>query len=230
MAEVARISVPLFPLEHVLMPGCGLPLRIFEPRYRQLLADVTSPGADRRFGVVSLIEGQEANTPGTVDSPVRTETTGTMAEILEVEPYSDGSSALLTVGSSRFIIENLPETSAPYLVAEVRMLDEPVGDVPEGLTESARSSALAYAQLLARLTGAEAELEPYPRDPVTLSYRLASDAPLPRSDRQVLLEIETAGERLQALARILRRELTLLRETRTIAVSPAVLNEVLGLN
>lgn len=227
---MAEVMVALFPLDHVLMPGCGLPLRIFEPRYRQLLADVTGPDGDRRFGVVSLLEGREVRTPGTVDAPARTATIGTMAEILEIEPFSDGTSAVLTVGSSRFEIESLPDSPAPYLTAQVRMLDEPLGDVPDGLPESARASALAYAELLARLTQVDAELEPYPRDPIALSYRLATDAPLPRADRQALLELNSAGDRLRALARILRRELILLRETRTIAVSPAVLNDVLGLN
>ena len=232
---MAEVMIPLFPLDHVLMPGCGLPLRIFESRYRQLLADVTGLDGDRRFGVVSLLEGREVLEPGTEDTPFdgavpRTAHIGTMAEILEVEPFSDGTSSVLTVGSSRFEIVRLTETPAPYLVAEVRMLNEPVGDVPDGLAESARSNALAYTDLLARLTRIDADLEPYPRDPIALSYRLASDTPLPRAERQALLELDSAADRLRAVARILRRELMLLRETRTIAVSSAVLNEVLGRN
>jgi len=223
---MAEVAVPLFPLDHVLMPGCGLPLRIFEPRYRQLLADVTGPEGSRRFGVVSLIEGREVG----ADSPVRTATVGTIAEILDVEAQPDGTFAVLTVGSSRFEMIRMPETTAPYLVGEVRMLDEPMGDVPDGLPESTRASALAYTELLARLTRIDTEIEPYPRDPIALSYRLASDTPLPGAERQALLEIESAGERLRAVGRILRRELTLLRQTRTIAVSPAVLNEILGRN
>lgn len=230
MAEVAATLVPLFPLDHVLMPTCGLPLRIFEPRYRDLLADVTAPGGDRRFGVVCLLEGREVRTPDSVDTAPRTARVGTMAEILEVEADPDGTSAVLTVGSSRFEILELPESGKQYTVASVRMLDEPLGDVPPGLPESTRESALAYSELLARLTRIDVDIEPYPRDPVAMSYRLASEAPLPRADRQDLLELATAGERLRALSRILRRELTLLRETRTIAVSPGVLHQVLGLN
>lgn len=51
--------LPLFPLGTVLLPGAGLPLRIFEPRYRALLADVTARGARRAFGVVALTAGLE---------------------------------------------------------------------------------------------------------------------------------------------------------------------------
>ncbi|MCW2495508.1 LON peptidase substrate-binding domain-containing protein [Jatrophihabitans sp.] len=227
---MAGVVIPLFPLDHVLMPGIGLPLRIFEPRYRELLADVTGEGGDRRFGVVSVIEGSEVGNVALVGDAPSTATVGTIAEILEVEPFTDGTSAVLTVGSSRFVVEEEADLGKPYLMARVRMLDEPIGVVPPGLAESARASAMAYNQLIARLTRREAEIEPYPRDPVSLSYRLANDAPLPRADRQRLLEIESADERLRSLARILGRELILLRETRSIAVSPAVLREVLGLN
>ena len=227
---MAGVMVPLFPLDHVLMPGAGLPLRIFEPRYRQLLADVTAAGADRRFGVVGLLEGREVASPALVDDAVQIARVGTMAEILEVESYPDGTSTVLTVGSTRFVIEERPATDKPYEVARVRALDEPVGELPDGLAESTRADALAYAQLLARVSRVDTEIEPYPRDVVALSYRLAADAPLPRADRQELLELETAAQRLRALGRILRRELILLRETRTIAVSPAMLQEVLRLN
>jgi Lon protease-like protein len=235
MAEVTGLALPLFPLDHVLMPGCGLPLRVFEPRYRQLLEDVTAPGAPRRFGVVSLLEGREVNAAGLAAGPVRTAQIGTIAEILDVTGYPDGTSSVLTAGSSRFAIESRPESDRLYEIATVRILGEPAGEAPPGLAESVQADALAYVELLARVSGVSAvtqlvNSEPYPSDVVALSYRLASDAPLPRADRQELLEAESAAERLRALARILRRELTLLRETRTVAVSPAVLQEVLGLN
>jgi Lon protease-like protein len=227
---MAGTVIPLFPLDHVLMPGIALPLRIFEPRYRQLLSDVMAEEGEQRFGVVSLMEGSEVIQRGAVPAAANTARVGTMAEILECEPISDGTFAVLTVGSSRFEIESTNAVDAPYLTAHVRTLDEPIGIVPEGLAESARANAIAYNQLMAQLSRIHAEIEPYPRDPVSLSYRLANDAPLPREDRQRLLEIDSAGQRLRALAGILRRELILLRETRSIAVSPAVLREVLGLN
>src|SRR3989442_5105748 len=41
-------ELPIFPLPIVLFPGAPHPLHIFEPRYRQLLADCLA--TDRRFG------------------------------------------------------------------------------------------------------------------------------------------------------------------------------------
>ena len=42
---------PLFPLDLVLFPGEAQPLHIFEPRYRQLLADCLE--GDELFGITS---------------------------------------------------------------------------------------------------------------------------------------------------------------------------------
>ena len=59
MSDAARIETPaelrLFPLEIVLFPGATLPLRVFESRYRQLVAECVDEGAP--FGVVLIAEG-----------------------------------------------------------------------------------------------------------------------------------------------------------------------------
>ena len=47
--------LPLFPLSVVLFPGNPLPLHIFEPRYRRMLADCLA--ADRRFGITPARRG-----------------------------------------------------------------------------------------------------------------------------------------------------------------------------
>ncbi len=44
-------ELPIFPLPIVLFPGTPQPLHVFEPRYRQLLADCLA--ADRRFGIAA---------------------------------------------------------------------------------------------------------------------------------------------------------------------------------
>ena len=60
-----RAVIPLFPLGTVLVPGLVLPLHIFEPRYRRLLADLAErPEADRGFGVVAIREGHEVGADG----------------------------------------------------------------------------------------------------------------------------------------------------------------------
>ncbi|MDQ6849618.1 MAG: LON peptidase substrate-binding domain-containing protein [Actinomycetota bacterium] len=216
------VLLPLFPLGHVLLPGSPLPLRVFEERYRQLMQDVAGDGGDRRFGVVALSAGLEVRSALTAGEQEFARI-GTVAEIMEAQLTADGAGALVAVGSQRFRINRIIDAGKLYLQADVDYLDEPVGELPDTLPDSARALAIEYARLLSRLTGVQPETEPYPSDPAVLSYRIALEAPLDPADRQVLLEQETAAERLHRLVRLLRREVVLLRQTRTIAVAPSVL-------
>ena len=226
MAEL----LPLFPLGHVLMPGCPLPLRVFEPRYRRLLADVTGDDGPRRFGVPSLLAGPEVDAD-LDDATPRLAEIGTVAEILEVHPQPDGTIGVLAGGSSRFRIERIVETTAPYLEAEVSYLDEVTGQLPQHLPGQAEALATEYRRLICELTGESAQrAEPYPSDPILLSYRLATEAPLSQRDHLDLLGDDTATSRLLRVQRVLRREVVLLRNTRSIAVSPAALREALRPN
>jgi uncharacterized protein len=230
LEDVAGPLLPLFPLEHVLMPGCPLPLRIFEPRYRQLLEDVTGDDGPRCFGVPTLLAGPEVKVGFADADPVLADI-GTVAEILEVHPQPDGTIGVLAGGSSRFRIERIVDSASPYIEAEVTYLDEVTGQLPEQLPAQAEALATEYRRLICELTGESAErTEPYPSDPVLLSYRLATEAPLSQRDHQDLLEDDTATSRLLRVQRVLRRELALVRQTRSIAVSPAVLRIALRSN
>jgi len=51
------VATPMFPLGMVHFPGIVLPLRVFEPRYRQLTADCLA--GDGEFGVVLIERGWE---------------------------------------------------------------------------------------------------------------------------------------------------------------------------
>jgi Lon protease-like protein len=222
--------IPLFPLSHVLMPAMPLPLHIFEPRYRQLLADVQRGPGTAAFGVVGLrggVEVQAGNTPSVAAPPIAA--VGTLAEILEVEAYEDGASDLLTVGSRRFRIRRLISDTAPYLQAEVEWLEEVDGELRPQQVTATRRLCREYAALLEELTGRHRESE-LPRDAALLSYHVAGELPLAPEDRQELLEKATAAERLERAVRLLGRELALLRATRSICVAPSVLQLVANPN
>lgn len=212
--------IPIFPLGHVLMPGCPLPLRIFEPRYRALLADVQDEGGRGYFGVVALLAGSEV---GPI-AATHLATVGTIAEVLEVHPAPDGTSSILTGGTRRFRVDEVLDRVAPYLKAVITYLDEPAGDMPPGLPDAAKTLSAEYARLLAALTRERGNRDPYNDDDILLSYQLATAAPVSIAEHQRLLEAESAAKRLATVHSVLRREVILLRETRTIAVSPAVLS------
>lgn len=225
MADV----IPIFPLSHVLMPGMPLPLHIFEPRYRQLLADVQSESGPDAFGIVALRSGTEAGTPGSDGSGPGIAEVGTLAEILEVAPYDDGASDLLTVGSRRFRILELLRDQEPYLCARVDWLDERDGDLNPAQVEATRQLCTAYLRMLSGLTGRHTD-EELPRDANRLSYHVAGQLPLATPDRQDLLADATAADRLRRAIPLLRREIRLLQSTRSISVSPSVLHLIPGPN
>ena len=55
------MELPLFPLQAVLLPGARLALRIFEPRYVDLVRDCARDGSG--FGVCAIAEGSEVGAP-----------------------------------------------------------------------------------------------------------------------------------------------------------------------
>jgi Lon protease-like protein len=221
--------IPVFPLSSVLFPGMPLPLHIFEPRYRQLLDDLSAAPAGARFGVVALRSGSETLSPDGSDGLPDVAAIGTLAEILDVERKPDGSSDVLSVGSQRFRVESLIADGKPYLRAEVRFLDEVDGALDDDRTARARELITIYDAMLTRLAGRPTGGE-LPSDPSQLAYQIAARLPLLPVDRQSLLEVDTTAERVVRLDRLLRRELALLRRTRTIAVAPSVLRLVGGPN
>lgn len=221
--------IPLFPLSRVLLPGMPLPLHIFEQRYRDLLADITATSGTASFGVVALRSGTEAITPHTRTTGPDVEPVGTIAEILELEPNPNGTFELLSVGSRRFRIVALVPDGKAYLRAEIEYLPEQDGDIEPADLARARELFAVYVAILAQLGGSLADDE-LPADANQLSYQVAARLPLPPAERQALLADATAADRLHRVARLLRRELALLQGTRSVAVSPAVLRMVTGVN
>jgi Lon protease-like protein len=142
------MELPLFPLNTVLCPGIGLPLHVFEDRYRALVRhclETTSP-----FGVVLIREGREVGSGSISFSGV-----GTIAEIRDAGRRDDGRFDLLVVGTRRFAIRRVLDEPRPYLVAEVDILEETVADplLAEQLTARATRRFVSYLDLLQPRSG-----------------------------------------------------------------------------
>jgi uncharacterized protein len=206
--------IPVFPLGHALMPGGALPLHIFEPRYRAMIAELT--GTPASFGVLSIRRGTETS------DDVAFASVGTRAEIVNRRPYPDGTCDLLTIGTRRFEVRAVVRSGRPYLRADVEWLDEPAGSAPLDLVGTARAQYDRYAALMGTLSGTTPDVA-LNADPVRLSYQLAELVRLSLDDRQNLLAAPTAGHRLRAELALMRRELTLLQSTRTTPVEPRAL-------
>jgi hypothetical protein len=146
------MELPLFPLNTVLCPGIALPLHIFEERYRAMVRDcleTTSP-----FGVVLIREGREAGAGVISFTGI-----GTIAEIRDAGTHEDGRYDLLVVGTRRFEIRRVLNGRRPYLVAEVDVLDESVGDADaaQRLAMRATRRFVSYLELLQPRSGETAD-------------------------------------------------------------------------
>jgi len=209
----AREVIPIFPLGAVLVPGLVLPLHIFEPRYRRLVADLQArPADDRGFGVVAIREGWEVGENG-----VRALfEVGTLAVVREVSPYPDGRFDLVANGDARFRVVRLVDTGTPYLTAEVEWLDEPDGAPAQEtrvLSYAVGRRFDAYRAAVTRSGAVEAaQMLEMPDDPRTLSYLVAVAMVLDLSDRQRLLQAASTRQRLLDEIALLARETTLMRE------------------
>ena len=147
LQEICR-SLPIFPLPRtVLMPGAVLPLHVFEPRYRALVADCL--GGERVIGIATLRPGYEADYHGA--PPVFGEVG--VGEVVSHQPFADGRSNIVVqyVGRARLVRE-LPSGTL-YRVIE----GEVVPDDDGGLEEAVRALKVLVLQLGAVSSAATSE-------------------------------------------------------------------------
>ena len=202
--------LPLFPLDLVLLPGTPLPLHIFEPRYKEMVAECRAGGAP--FGVVRAREEGLAGV-------------GCTAEIVSVtKEYADGRLDLIAEGRTRFEVLELNQERS-FLRAEVLT----VPDEPDAASaEEIERAIQAYREILA-LAGAVPDVSSRDRSWTeqsateqsavlqgALSYHIAGSLPLALDFKQKLLEMRSERERIPAIAEYLESILpNLRRATRT---------------
>ncbi|HSO93940.1 MAG TPA: LON peptidase substrate-binding domain-containing protein [Candidatus Dormibacteraeota bacterium] len=205
--------LPLFPLNVVLFPHMPLPLHIFEPRYRQMIAECLEEG--HSFGVVAIREGAETG-------PATPHDVGTLAKIIRIERLEDGRMNLLVSGASRFEIVKT-DSVRPYLRGQIRIIPE-AGDDLEATARLTEETALAfrrYSNLVRVLVGQEPQDPEPPMEPELLSYLIAAALNLQVPEKQALLAQRRTDERLALELRILRKEIALLNEMVSHAASAA---------
>jgi len=200
--------LPMFPLGSVLFPNGVLPLHVFEPRYRALVADCLA--ADARFGVVLIERGHEVG-GGDTRFPI-----GTVTQIVQVAELPDGRFGLVTVGVERVAVQEwLPDDPYPRALVSVRADPEPGRDAT-GAVEAARDALVRVHALRAELGLPAHEGAVLVSDDVTLaSYEAAILAPLGPLDAQSLLEVDDAVDRLERTADLVASEIEILRFRRS---------------
>lgn len=186
--------LPMFPLGTALLPGAGLPLHIFEPRYQQLVHDCMNAPDGPRFGVVLIARGRE------VGGGEQRNDVGTVARILLDTEIGNGRHALECVAEERIrVVSWLPDD--PYPRAEV----EPWPDTESGPLDLSPllGSLERLHELLDRLTDGNAPPPPSPSelpdDPGQRLFAIARHVPMGEADRYAVLSTPGPAERLEVL-------------------------------
>jgi ATP-dependent Lon protease len=135
-------ELPIFPLPRVtLFPGTVLPLHVFEPRYRALVADCMK--GERAFALVTLADAASTNTP---DAPPPFHPIACVGEITELQHMPDGRANLLLEGRARVRLEELP-FRAPYRRCVAQELDSVESQVASADILALRALAQQFVEL-----------------------------------------------------------------------------------
>jgi len=189
-------TIPIFPLPNVvLFPNLFLPLHIFEPRYREMVADALK--GDRIIGMALLRPGFEANYQG--QPPVYP--IGCAGVITHAEPLPDGRYNIVLRGMEKFRITG-EDHSRAYRLAQVDAIPEPLGDAERQAIRQHRHKLEALLAALVERSGSDPKFPPAVPDE-DLVNALAQYMQLDPLERQALLEREGVVARCRSLVELL---------------------------
>ena len=174
-------SLPVFPLPGaLLLPGCRMPLRIFEPRYLQMVEDAIA--GNRLIGIVQPLTDDDEFEP-------ELQQVGCVGRIASVKQTEGGEYSISLVGVSRFEIVRELRSNKLYRIVEVSW---------DGLREASRegdSARVDREELVANLRtyfdthGLEANWRAIEKSgDEELVNSLAMVCPFEATEKQALLE------------------------------------------
>lgn len=187
------MKIPLFPLNTVLFPEGELQLRLFEPRYLDMVSNCLR--TDSGFGICLIQEGNEAGEPAEI-FPM-----GTYVSIVDWNQMPDGLLGITVCGERRFKVKESEIQADGLRVGEIAWLDENDDPMPEAyqgfsdlLKEIAKRYELPFAKEAERFDDAN-----------WVSERLAEILPFELSAKQELLEMDSALSRLDYMQTLLEK-------------------------
>ena len=175
----------------MLFPGAPLPLHIFEPRYKEMIAECLEK--KQPFGMVRVKENSLA-------------TVGCSATILNViKKYDDGRLDIAAEGLQRFEIETLNQERS-FLQGEVTFFD----DEPSQVGKESNATLIQLHEQLFAVLGQNVEIED---DAPALSFQLAHELPVDLDFKQALLEMKSEADRVETLTEYYRATIPKIEKT-----------------
>ena len=176
-----KALLPLFPIEIVLLPNERLPLRVFEPRYRTMIA--AAGARETEFGLVLDSDGKPA-------------AAGCAARAVRVtEGYAAGRFDIEVRGTRRFRILSLDRSEEVLQGVVEYFEDDSPAQASLGQVETLIALAEGYAKLTRRATH-----DPFEPNHPLLSFQIAGRLLIAMSVKQKLLESTGEIERVELLA------------------------------
>lgn len=193
------LLLPVFPLGVVLFPGTLLPLHLFEPRYRQLLADVRA--GDGRFGIIPVI-------PGVAERDLPVGRMGCVAEVTDVEVMPDGRANIVVTGRERFALTAFIEHDAPYHVATGTFVHDETGASPVALAVAADEVIANFTRVVRAVRTLNDDTDPLPELPdaaAQVAWSVGAMIDLDFDSRYRLLAERSPAARLMQIDHVLRK-------------------------
>ena len=184
-------NCPIFPLRTMLFPDSKLPLRIFEPRYIDMVSKCMKDSLE--FGVIL---SRESNDPKMFE----TYNIGTMAKIIDWEQGNDGLLGITTIGTNKFKLLGMNKQEDGLNIGDVEIIERE-GDFKP--TEN-------FSNLVSLLKAILDDINLYNDDEKKfesaswVSFRFAEILPLKLEDKQKCLEIDDPIIRLNYLEPLIR--------------------------
>ena len=112
---MAEQGVPIFPLRTILFPDSQLPLRIFEPRYLDMVSSCMR--SNKEFGIVL---SRKVPKPGMLE----TYATGTLAKIIDWNQADDGLLGITTLGTNKFELLSMTKQEDGLNIGEIKVIEK----------------------------------------------------------------------------------------------------------
>lgn len=181
-------GLPLFPLKTILFPEGALALKVFEPRYLDMLTQCEKSGTG--FGICMISEGDEVGKAAQICS------VGTLVKITFWEHRQDGLLGISVKGERKFSILNKRIMDNELIIADVQLIArEPALLLPEQYLAMVN----VLKKIFAALQHPYITLEKKYDDACWVGSRLSELLPLSVLKKQQLLELDEPMGRLAML-------------------------------
>jgi ATP-dependent Lon protease len=203
--------IPLLPLRDIVVfPHMVVPLFVGRPKSIQALEDAMA--GDRQLVVAAQrVAGEEDPTPEDIFA------IGTLGTIIQLLRLPDGTVKVLVEGKTRAEIRSFAAID-PYFSVEINELPDEGGDTPEAeaLVRSIHTTFESYAKLNKKVAPELVNSVAAISEPGKLSDTVVAHLNLKLPDRQKLLEVTSAVERLEEVFSRMQAEIEVLEVERKI--------------